>query len=254
MSIATTEELNGMKEASEAVALTLREMTAYAQPGMSTFELDQFGRKMLEGFGARSAPALTYKFPGYTCISVNEEFAHGIPATHKILKEGDLINIDVSAELNGFWADNGGSFVLGNDLNGHQRLVDASKAILEKAIKNIKGGVYVRDIGHLIETEANKGGYRVIRNLTGHGIGRSLHEAPHEIANFRDKHNRTRFRKNSVVAVETFIATRSTMANTGEDGWTLTGNRGGFVAQHEHTIVITDDMPMILTEKNEIWN
>ena len=254
MSIATTEELNGMKEASEAVALTLREMTAYAQPGMSTFELDQFGRKMLESFGARSAPALTYNFPGYTCISVNEEFAHGIPATHKILKEGDLINIDVSAELNGFWADNGGSFVLGNDINGHQRLVDASKAILEKAIKSIKGGVYVRDIGHLIETEANKAGYRVIRNLTGHGIGRSLHEAPHEIANFRDKHNRTRFRKNSVVAVETFIATTSTMANTGEDGWTLTGNRGGFVAQHEHTIVITDGMPMILTEKNEIWN
>jgi methionyl aminopeptidase len=254
MSIATTEELNGMKEASEAVALTLREMTVYAQPGMSTFELDQFGRKMLESFGAKSAPALTYNFPGYTCISVNEEFAHGIPATHKILKEGDLINIDVSAELNGFWADNGGSFVLGNDIHGHQRLVDASKAILEKAIKNIKGGVYVRDIGHLIETAAGKEGYRVIRNLTGHGVGRSLHEAPHEIANFRDKHNRTRFRKNSVVAVETFIATTSTMANTGADGWTLTGNRGGFVAQHEHTIVITDDMPMILTEKNEIWN
>ncbi len=208
----------------------------------------------MNDFGAKSAPLLTYDFPGYTCISVNNEFCHGIPSTKKILNEGDLINIDVSAELNGFWSDNGGSFVLGQDINHHQKLIEASKQILHKAIHNIKGGVRISDIGFLIETEAKKRGYRVIKNLTGHGVGRSLHEAPSEIANYRDKYNLTRFKKNSVVAIETFISTTSTYAETQQDGWTMVGNNGGFMAQHEHTIVVTDGKPIILTERNEIWN
>jgi methionyl aminopeptidase len=254
MSITNEAELAGMQKASEAVALTLREMTRYAVPGMSTKQLDEYGAQILNELGAKSAPYLTYGFPGYTCISVNNEFCHGIPSDKTILKEGDLINIDVSAELDGFWSDNGGSFVLGEDIHHHQKLIDASKAILQKAISNIKGGVRIQDIGHLIETESKKRGYKVIKNLTGHGVGRSLHEAPHEIANYRDRFNTTRFRKNSVVAIETFISTTSTLATTLNDGWTMVGNRGGFMAQHEHTIVITDGQPIILTEMNEIYN
>jgi len=254
MSITREEELTGMQKASEAVALTLKAMTDYAQPGMTTKELDEYGAKILSDLGARSAPYLTYNFPGYTCISVNNEFCHGIPSDKKILKEGDLINIDVSAELDGFWSDNGGSFVLGKDLHQHQKLVDASKQILYKAIHNIKGGVRIADIGHLIETEAKKQGYKVIKNLTGHGVGRSLHEEPQEIANYRDRTNLARFKKNTVVAIETFISTTSTYADTIEDGWTMVGNKGGFMAQHEHTIVVTDGKPMILTSMNDIWN
>lgn len=254
MSITKESELVGMKRASEAVALTLKAMREFAQPGMTTQQLDQFGGQFLTQLGARSAPYLTYGFPGWTCISVNNEIAHGIPREKKVLKEGDLINIDVSAEKEGFWADNGGSFVLGADIHGHQRLVDTSKQILKKAISNIRGGIRIADIGHLIETEAKKSGYKVIRNLTGHGIGRSLHEAPNEIPNFRDRFNWERFRSHSVVAVETFIATNSTMANTLSDGWTLVGNKGGFVAQHEHTLVVTDGQPVVLTEMNGIWN
>lgn len=254
MSITTEAELTGMKRASEAVAYTLKEMRNYAQPGMSTKELDDYGAKILSGFGAKSAPFLTYRFPGCTCISVNNEFCHGIPSRNRILQEGDLVNVDVSAELGGFWSDNGESFVLGQDINRHQQLVDASKQILHKAIHNIKGGVRISDIGHLIETEARKHGYKVIKNLTGHGIGRSLHEAPGEIANYKDKFNRTRFKKNSVVAIETFISTTSTYAQTLNDGWTMVGNNGGFMAQHEHTIVVTDDQPIVLTEANGIWN
>ena len=113
MSITKETELIGMKKASEAVAHTLKEMRNYAQPGMTTKQLDDYGAKILLDFGARSAPYITYGFPGWTCISVNNEFCHGIPSDSKILKEGDLINIDVSAELNGFWSDNGNSFVLG---------------------------------------------------------------------------------------------------------------------------------------------
>ena len=254
MSITTETELTGMKKASEAVAYTLKEMRDFARPGISTKELDDYGRQILNDLGAKSAPYLTYGFPGWTCISVNHEFCHGIPSSKRTLKEGDLINIDVSAELDGFWSDNGGSFVIGEDIHQHQKLIEASKEILHKAISNIKGGVRISDIGFLMETEAKKRGFKVIRNLTGHGVGRSLHEEPGEIANYRDKSNWTRFKKYSVVAVETFISTASTYADTLPDGWTVVGNRGGVMAQHEHTLVVTDGKPMILTEGNGIWD
>jgi len=254
MSITNEAELEGMKKASEAVATALRQMIDYAKSGMTTKELDEYGNSILQGFGAKSAPYLTYGFPGYTCISVNNEFCHGIPSANRILGEGDLINIDVSAELNGFWSDNGSSFVLGKDINGHQALVDASKDILQKAISNIKGGVRIADIGGLIETEAKKRGLTVVKNLTGHGVGRSLHEEPFEIASYRDRFNKQRFKKNSVVAIETFISTNSTIAVTLSDNWTMVGNRGGYMAQHEHTIVVTDDQPLILTAMNGIYS
>ncbi len=254
MSITKEAELTGMQKISEVVALTLKEMIKFAKPGMPTKELDAYGGQILADMGAKSAPYLTYGFPGWTCISINNEFCHGIPSPKKLLEEGDLVNIDVSAELDGFWSDNGGSFILGEDVNQHQKLVDASKQILYKAICNIKGGVRISDIGHLIETEAKKRGYKVIKNLTGHGIGRSLHEEPGEIANYRDRLNLARFKKNSVVAIETFISTTSTYAETLNDGWTMVGDKGGFMAQHEHTIVVTDGEPIVLTEMNEIWN
>lgn len=254
MTITREYELIGMQKASQAVAYALKEMRNYAKAGITTKQLDNYGGQILSDLGAKSAPYITYGFPGFTCISVNNEFCHGIPSHQRVLQEGDLINIDVSAELNGFWSDNGGSFVIGQDINQHQKLIEASKQILHKAIYNIKGGVRIADIGFIMETEAKKRGYKVIKNLTGHGVGRSLHEEPHEIANYKDRFNLTRFKKNSVVAIETFIATTSTYAETLQDGWTMVGNKGGYMAQHEHTIVVTDNEPIILTEMNGIWN
>jgi len=253
MSITSNLERSGMERVSEAVGTVLKKMREHAQPGMSTKELDEFGGELMKTFGANSAPKLSYGFPGWTCISVNQEIAHGIPTEKKILKEGDLVNIDVSAELDGFWSDNGGSFVLGRDIHGHNKLINASRKILFNAINHIKSGIKIHDIGRLIETEAKKSGYKVIRNLTGHGIGRSLHEEPAEIACFYDKFNAKRFKKNSVVAVETFISTQSSIAVEESDGWTLVGRNGGFVAQHEHTLIVTDEKPIILTLANEIW-
>ncbi|WP_299464419.1 type I methionyl aminopeptidase [uncultured Microscilla sp.] len=253
MSIGKESELEGMQAVSNAVATTLKEMRAYAKPGMSAKELDDFGGQLLKDLGAQSAPHLAYRFPGYTCISINQEIAHGIPSANKILQEGDLVNVDVSAELNGFWADNGGSFVLGEDIHSHQALVDASKDILHKAVYHAKAGVRIAHIGKIIETEAKKRGFTVIRNLAGHGVGRSLHEEPSDILNCYDRFNRKRFKNNTTVAIETFIATKSSKALTQADGWTLVGNQGGFVAQHEHTIMITNNEPVILTATNGIW-
>lgn len=254
MLITNDDELLGIKAISEVVALTLKQMRLHARIGMSTKELDDFGGEILKSYSAKSAPFETYNFPGWTCISLNQEAAHGIPSKNKILKEGDLINIDVSAELNGFWSDNGGSFIMGEDINHHQPLVDASKAILKMAIDEIKGGVKISDIGALIHSESKKRGFKVIKNLAGHGVGRSLHEDPEDILNYRDPFNKQRFKKNSVVAIETFISTESNIAVEQNDGWTLVGNRGGFVTQHEHTVLITDKAPIILTEKNGIWD
>ncbi|NRR93217.1 type I methionyl aminopeptidase [Winogradskyella undariae] len=254
MSITKESELIGMKKISEVVGTTLKLMREYAKIGMSTKELDEYGGEILKSYGAKSAPYETYGFPGYSCISINNEAAHGIPSEKKILKEGDLINIDVSAELNGFWSDNGGSFVLGKDIHNHQPLVDASKNILRKAINNTKGGVKISEIGYLIETEAKKSGFKVIKNLAGHGVGRSLHEEPENILNYRVKSNGERFKKNTTVAIETFISTNSTVAIELNDGWTLVGNKGGYVTQHEQTILVTDKYPVILTASNEIWN
>lgn len=252
MSIRTEKDLLGMSEVAKAVAETLRNMREYARPGMSTLELDEYGYGLLRSFGAEPAPRKEYGFPGHTCISVNNEAAHGIPSAKVILKEGDLVNIDVSAELNGYYGDNGGSFVLGNDLRQLNPLVEASREILLDAIGRIRGGVRISEVGAYIESEARRRGFTTIRNLTGHGIGRKLHEEPREIPNFDDRHNKQRFQKNTVVAVETFISTRARHVYGMADGWTLKTKDGSFVAQHEHTVIVTDGQPHILTANNGI--
>ncbi|GAO44940.1 type I methionyl aminopeptidase [Flavihumibacter petaseus] len=250
MSIQSTHDLQQLMAVSEAVAETLRLMRDYARPGMDCATLDAYGGKLLSSFGARPAPKITYGFPGFTCISVNHEIAHGIPASHKILQEGDLVNIDVSAEKNGYWADNGGSFVLGEDRHGHQALVEASRLILQETIRAIRPGMRVAEWGRSVERKARAQGLTVIRNLTGHGIGRNLHEHPKFIPNYFDPFNRDRFRKNMVVAVETFISTGATKARESGDGWTLITGDGSFTAQHEHTILVREEGPLVLTSAN----
>jgi methionyl aminopeptidase len=254
MTINNEKELQAMRAVSEAVAVTLKKMRAYTRPGISTKQLDNYGGQVLGTFGARSAPLLTYNFPGFTCISLNNEVCHGIPSADRIIKDGGVINIDVSAELDGYWSDNGGSFIVGQDLHEKKHLVDTSREILKKAINSIKGGVKINEIGGLIEKEARNAGYKVIKNLGGHGIGRGLHEQPDCILTYKDKVDERRFRKNSVVAIETFISTASTWAIELNDRFTLVGDKGGFSVQHEHTIIVTDGSPVILTEANGIWD
>ncbi|MEZ4898775.1 MAG: type I methionyl aminopeptidase [Saprospiraceae bacterium] len=252
MSIQSPQEWDGMSRISRIVAETLFRMQAFARPGMTTGELDAFGAQQLKAYGARSAPAQDYRFPGSTCISINHQAAHGIPSPSTVLKEGDLVNIDVSAEKDGYYGDNGASFILGRDLRGLQGLVDASRTILMGAINQIRAGQRISETGRFIERQARLLGYTTIRNLTGHGIGHKLHEEPHEIPNYYDRSNRQRFMKNTAVAIETFISTGAREVTEQADGWTLSTRDGSFVAQHEHTIVVTQGKPVILTLENGI--
>ncbi len=250
MSIKTEEELAGIRKANEVVATILKALKAYAKVGMSTKEIDEYAGQLMKKNGAYSAPKRDYDFPGYTCISVNHEACHGIPSRSKILKEGDLVNIDVSAEIDGYYGDNGSSFILGEDINNLQPLVDASLDILHVALKKIRPGVKIADVGGIIEKAAKRRGFAVVKNICGHGIGRKLHEDPREIPCYKDKTNRDRFRKNSVIAVETFISTKAKYVYEAEDGWTLRPKDNSYVAQHEHTVIVRDGQPEILTAAN----
>lgn len=252
MIVETEEDYEKMKAASHAVALVLKKMKDFVEIGMSTKEIDVYGGKLLEEMGAKSAPFVEYKFPGFTCISINNEACHGVPSSKTILKNGDLVNIDVSANLDGYYGDNGCSFILGEDIQNLSPLVNASHEILTKAIAHIKPGVKINAIGELINNEARKRGFNVIRNICGHGIGKKLHDEPSEIACWKDRMNRTRFRKNSAIALETFISTKAKFVYEQEDGWTLSTKDGSFVAQHEHTMIIRDGIPEILTWENGI--
>ncbi len=252
MSIKTKSELEGMKRISHIVGLTLKKMRSFTKPGMSTKQIDEYGYAILKEHGASPAPMKTYGFPGYTCISVNHEVCHGIPSAKKVIREGDLVNIDVSAELNGFYSDNGGSFIVGEDRQRLRPLVQASQEILHLAIRKIKHNVRIYEVGGLINREAKRRGFQVIKNLCGHGVGRHLHEAPEEIPNFKDRLIRGKFKKNMVVALETFISTNAKYAYPTDDQWTMLTKDQSFVAQHEHTLVVTDGHPIVLTKINGI--
>jgi methionyl aminopeptidase len=246
MSIDSEKDLEGLRQIGRVVARCLRYMQSKLEPGITTRELDDLGGRFLETQGARSAPKLTYNFPGYTCISVNEEAAHGIPGS-KILKAGDLVNIDVSAELNGYFADTGGSAIIPPETKLHQRICTVAKRALESAIREARAGAAFNRIGYAIESEAVKNGFTVIKNLGSHGVGRALHEEPGFIAGFYDKNDKRVLKKNQVITIEPFISSGAREVVESGDGWTLVTNPGIFTAQYEHTIVITEGRPLIMT-------
>jgi methionyl aminopeptidase len=246
MTIESEQDLQGLKAIGHIVASTLKQMMDYAEPGMTTLELDAYGRRLLEQQGARSAPELAYNFPGATCISVNEEVAHGIPG-ERVIQAGDLVNIDVSAELNGYYGDTGGSFVVPPGDPVKQRLCDSTQLALKKAMQEARAGQPLNQIGRAIEKVARAKGFRVIKNLCSHGVGRSLHEEPKEIPGYFRAKDHRRLHKGQVITIEPFLSTRSVYVNEADDGWTLLAAPGNLAAQYEHSMVITDSAPIILT-------
>ena len=246
MTADSQKDIEYLKAIGRICAATLRKMMNATRAGMKTHELDEIGRALLEAEGARSAPQITYNYPAATCISVSPVIAHGIPDEH-VLREGELIHIDVSAELDGYYADTGASLVVSRHDRNLDKLLDATRATLSKALRAAKAGNLLNGIGRTVQAEARKRGYNVIYDLTGHGIGRRLHENPKEILNFYNPNDKRILTDGLVLAIEPFLTTGVGRTVQENDGWSFRTIDRAIAAQFEHTIVVTKNDPIILT-------
>ena len=250
MIIKTAAELAAMQEIGKICAITLKKMGEALAPGMTTKELDQYGAKILASYGAKSAPISCYNFPGHNCISVNDTVAHGIPGD-TVIKAGDIVNIDVSAVKNGYFGDNGTSFAVPPVTKKMQKLLDTGKLALELAIKEAKAGAYLNQIGRVVEKCAKRNGFTTIRNLCGHGVGRTLHDSPESIFNYYDKHDKRIIEPGVVLAIEPFISIGDQFVDELDDGWTLKTPNRHQVVQFEHTIMVQEDMSALILTNPE---
>ncbi len=246
MTLNDDNELRALREIGAIVARCLRHMSERLEPGITTLELDQIGEAFLEQHGAQSAPRTMYEFPGATCISINEEVAHGIPGDRRV-ESTDLVHIDVSAVKDGFYGDCGASFPMDPDNDLDQTLCRATRKALREALRRARAGRPIRGVGKAMETVAKRSGFGVIRNLGSHGLGRSLHEEPTFVPGFDDKNEDRKFTEGMVLTLEPFLTTGHHQAETAADGWTLFNVPGSRTAQYEHTIVITRSSPLVLT-------
>ncbi|RVV97064.1 type I methionyl aminopeptidase [Mesobaculum littorinae] len=246
MTINRQEDLDALRLIGRIVANTLRRMSTALEPGMTTRDLDEIGRAALDREGAISAPRSVYDFPGATCISVNEEVAHGIPGD-RVIAAGDLVNIDVSASKDGYFADTGASFAVPPVTADTERLCRDGQRAMQIGIAQVRANAPLADIGMAIGRFAAPRGYTLIRNLASHGIGRSLHEYPEEIATWPAPRDRRRIDKGMVLTVEPFLSRGSDWAESGADGWTLFGDPPAPAVQYEHTIVATERGAITLT-------
>ncbi|AJY44741.1 type I methionyl aminopeptidase [Martelella endophytica] len=246
MIIETEDELAALKDIGRICATAVEVMAKALEPGITTLELDNIGRKVLDDNGARSAPEVTYQFPGATCISVNEEVAHGIPGDRAI-RPGDLVNIDVSAEKNGFFSDTGASFAVPPVTSKIKRLCRDGKRAMWTGINQVKPGAGFSEIGDAIGDFARKNRYSLIRNLASHGVGRSLHEEPSELSTWPDRAERRTIAEGQVFTVEPFLSLGGEWAEEEEREWVLYSVPRALTVQFEHTIVATRNGPLVLT-------
>ena len=246
MTIERDEQLEKLKRSGKVVAETLTAMAKAMEPGMTTRELDRIGRTLLEREGARPAPETTYKFPGATCISVSPAVAHGIPG-EQVLKAGDLVNIDVSADIDGYYADTGGSFAIPPVAEKIEKLCRDGKRAMWSGIRAVKAGEKLNAIGRAIQDFADKNRYTLIRNLASHGVGGALHEEPGHIPTWYEPHDRRRITEGLVFTIEPFLSLGSHMALDGNDPWTLFANGGHPTVQYEHTLVATRRGAVVVT-------
>lgn len=247
MTVDSDSDLEGLKRAGHIVGLALKEMAAQVKPGITTRDLDEIGNKVLVSHGARSAPQLVYQFPGATCISINNEAAHGIPGD-RVIQAGDLVNLDVSAELNGYFADAALTVpVLPVDSIRHN-LVHCARLALQKALTAARAGQPINAIGKAIENQAASCGFSTLMDLGGHGVGRTIHEDPHNVACYYNSKDKRVLTEGMVLTIEPFLTTGARNVFTDKsNGWTLKTMDGSLSAQFEHTLVVTKGQPVIIT-------
>ena len=245
MSISGPEELEALRAAGAVVRRVLDGMKQQVRPGVTTAQLDAIGAEIIKENGARSAPATVYGFPGSNCISLNEEAVHGIPG-NRSLRNGDLLKLDVTIEKDGFMADAAETVGVGSITPEAQRLMACARRAFEKAMLVARAGFRVSEIGRVIEREVRRNGFSVVRELGGHGIGRTIHEEP-RIPNYADPDARQVLTEGLVIAVEPIIAAGSGRTMLSRDGWTMRTADRRPAAHYEHTIVITKGAPVLLT-------
>ena len=245
MSIESEADLEGLRAAGRVVARAIRAMRARVRPGISTGELDRVGAQVFSQAGARSGPQLAYDFPGVNCISVNDEAVHGIPGRRRLC-EGDLVKLDVTAELDGYYADACVTVPVGIVAGSRMRLISAGDAALHRAITVARAGTPINRIGQVVQTTATDRGYAVCPELTGHGIGREIHEWP-TVPNYPEPALSQPLTAGLVITIEPIICAGSGAVYQDRDGWTIKTRDGAVAAHVEHTIVITDEAPVILT-------
>ena len=245
MTIASQEELRGLTRAGKVVAQTLKAVQALVKPGVTTAQLDEEAARIFAEAGARSAPKLVYDFPGTILISVNDEVVHGIPGS-QVLAEGDLVKIDVTVELDGYMADAAVTVAMPPVSPLNRLLADTARSALYRAIDGARAGEPIAHIGRAVQSEVQRRGLTIIPELHGHGIGRVIHEEP-SIPNYYNSRDQRRLKAGMVITIEPIITSGSGKIFEDEDGWTIKTTDGSPAAHHEHTLVITEDKPLLLT-------
>lgn len=245
MSITSDADWRGLKEVGRVVRLTLDTLVAHAHPGVTTGELDRLALEIFEVNDARSAPAVTYGFPGTVLISVNDEIVHGIPG-RRLLKRGDIVKLDVTAEKDGYVADAALTVVLDGASQTARQLAQCAQEAFEAALAVARAGNPVNAIGRAVESTVRRYGYSVVRALEGHGVGRAIHEAP-AVPNWFNARQTDVLTDGLVITIEPLIASGAGDAYEDVDGWTIRTNDGSLAAHHEHTLVITSGEPILLT-------
>jgi len=243
VSIDSPAELAALRAAGRVVAETIRELARRVRPGVTTRDLDDVAARVFAAHHARSGPRLDYDFPGTVCLSIDDEAVHGIPGPRR-LRDGQLIKLDVTAELDGFYADACRTVAVGKVRPRERRLVAAAQSALRQGLEAATAGANVGAIGAAVEAEVTKRGFSVCAELTGHGIGRRIHEPP-DVPNVAwDGPTLT---NGLVITVEPIIAAGAGDVYVDDDGWTVRTEDGSPSAHAEHTIVITEGSPILLT-------
>ncbi|MFN2503745.1 MAG: type I methionyl aminopeptidase [Acidimicrobiales bacterium] len=241
----TKEEVAKMRRAGRVVAEMLEECERAAEPGMTTSDLDQVARKVIEKRGARSNFLNYHGFPAVICTSPNHVIVHGIPGSYR-LQEGDILSVDCGAIIEGYHADAARTFAVGEIDEDAKRLIDATRESLAAAVEHVRDGSRLSDIGHAVQTVAEDAGFSVVREYVGHGIGTALHEEP-KVPNYGRPGRGIKLKVGHVLAVEPMVNAGRPDTNLYDDGWTVVTADGSLSAHFEDTIAVTDNGPEVLT-------
>jgi len=245
VSVESERDILGLRAAGRVVSLALRAMRGAVREGVTTRELDEVGAAVFRAHGARSAPQLAYGFPGTNCISVNDEAVHGVPSARE-LRRGDVVKLDATAELDGYMADAAVSVAVGPASPPTEKLIGTAERALARALAVIAPGVRLNEIGRAVEDEVHRAGFEVLTALCGHGIGRTIHEPP-SVRNHYVASDATTLTEGLVITVEPIIAATTSAVRELGDGWTVSTADGSLSAHAEHTVIVRNGPPLIVT-------